>query len=190
MNEEQDIYSFWSIHAASHAYHLFPRYTLVYLYSGQLHLRNQCGEALSIVRGDCAFIGRDSYSHLYAEPEVDAPCRMLYFSFPRHFLCEFYQTLDSSFRKHTMEALPPCISCRRVRDREFLPVVSPLPSPEATFAGSTIAVKNDRSCLYLNKYGQTICGQFVRLCWKVRNGRVRPVEATGRKRHRLERISI
>ena len=106
MNEEQDIYSFWSIHAASHAYHLFPRYTLVYLYSGQLHLRNQCGEALSIVRGDCAFIGRDSYSHLYAEPEVDAPCRMLYFSFPRHFLCEFYQTLDSSFRKHTMEALP------------------------------------------------------------------------------------
>ena len=62
MNEEQDIYSFWSIHAASHAYHLFPRYTLVYLYSGQLHLRNQCGEALSIVRGDCAFIGRDSYS--------------------------------------------------------------------------------------------------------------------------------
>lgn len=106
MNEEQDIYSFWSIRAVSHAYHHFPRYTLVYLYSGLLHLRNQCGEALSIVRGDCAFIGRDSYSHLYAEPEVDAPCQMLYFSFPRHFLCEFYQTLDSSFRKHTMEALP------------------------------------------------------------------------------------
>ena len=106
MNEEQDIYSFWSIRTSSYTRHLFPRYTLAYLYSGQLHLRNQCGEALSIVRGDCAFIGRDSCSHLYAEPEADAPCRMLYFSFPRHFLCEFYQTLDNSFREQIMESLP------------------------------------------------------------------------------------
>lgn len=106
MNGEQDIYSFWSIRTSSYTRHLFPRYTLVYLYNGQLHLRNQCGEALSIVRGDCAFIGRDSCSHLYAEPEANAPCRMLSFSFPRHFLCKFYQTLDNSFREHTTDTLP------------------------------------------------------------------------------------
>ena len=106
MDKVQNIYFFGSVCTDSYARHFFSAHTLVYLYGGQLHLRNQCGEALSIVRGDCAFIGRDSYSHLYAEPEVDAPCRMLYFSFPRHFLCEFYQTLDSSFRKHTMEVLP------------------------------------------------------------------------------------
>ena len=29
-------------------------------------MRNQCGETLNIERGDSAFIGRDSYSHIYA----------------------------------------------------------------------------------------------------------------------------
>lgn len=47
-------------------------------------------------QGNCAFIGWDSYSHLYAEPESGKPCRVLFFSLPREFLCEFYQTLPSS----------------------------------------------------------------------------------------------
>lgn len=99
MKTEQDIYLFEETCRISHAYHLFSNHTLVYLYSGRLHLRNQCGERLSIERGDSAFIGRDSYSHLYAEPEPKVPCRMLFFSLSRQFLCEFYQTLDISVRK-------------------------------------------------------------------------------------------
>ena len=103
MKTEQDIYLFEETCRISHAYHFFSNHTLVYLYSGRLHLRNQCGETLSIERGDSAFIGRDSYSHLYAEPEPKVPCRMLFFSLPRQFLCEFYQTLDVSVRKSTIE---------------------------------------------------------------------------------------
>ncbi len=103
MKTEQDIYLFGETCRISHAYHLFSNHTLVYLYNGRLHLRNQCGEMLSIEQGDSAFIGRDSYSHLYAEPELKVPCRMLFFSLPRQFLCEFYQTLYISVRKSTIE---------------------------------------------------------------------------------------
>lgn len=103
MKSKQDIYFFEEIGRTSHAYHLFYNHTLVYLYSGRLHLPNQCGEALSIERGDSAFIGRDSYSYLYAEPESEVPCRMLFFSLTREFLCELYQTLDPSVRKSSTE---------------------------------------------------------------------------------------
>lgn len=96
--KEQDIYSFEMVRTASYAYHFFSAHTLVYLYDGRLHLRNQCGESLSVGRGDCAFIGRDSYSYLYAEPVADASCRMAFFSLSRQFLCEFYQTLDTMQR--------------------------------------------------------------------------------------------
>ena len=70
METEQHIYFFESIDTESQACHLFSNHTLVYLYSGRLYLRNQCGETLDIERGDSAFIGRDSYSHIYAEPEL------------------------------------------------------------------------------------------------------------------------
>lgn len=67
-------------------------------------MRNQCGETLNIERGDSAFIGRDSYSHIYAEPELHEPCRVLFFSLPREFLCEFYHTLSlSDCKSSTME---------------------------------------------------------------------------------------
>lgn len=102
---EQHIYFSMSIDVVSHAYHLFSCHTLAYLYSGKLHLRNQCGEALSMAQGDCAFIGRDSYSHLYAEPEPGKPCQILFFSLPREFLCEFYQTLPSASRKLSVSEL-------------------------------------------------------------------------------------
>ena len=65
METEQHIYFFESIDTVSQACHLFSNHTLVYLYSGRLYLRNQCGETLDIERGDSAFIGRDSYSHIY-----------------------------------------------------------------------------------------------------------------------------
>ena len=93
MSTEQNIYFYDTIDMVSHAYHLFQNHTLVYLYSGRLHLRNQCGETLSIEGGESAFIGKDSYSHLYAEPEENIPCRALFFTLPRDFLCEYYQTL-------------------------------------------------------------------------------------------------
>lgn len=99
MNRGQNIYFFGTVCTDSYARHFFSAHSLVYLYSGQLHLRNQCGEALTVGRGECAFIGRDSYSHLYAEPAVDEPCRMAFFSLTRQFLCEFYQTLDPARRK-------------------------------------------------------------------------------------------
>ena len=99
MNVEQNIYFFGTIDTVSHAYHIFQNHTLVFLYGGRLHLRNQCGETLSIESGDGAFIGRDSYSHLYAEPEGNNPCRVLFFSLPREFLCEYYQTLPASDRE-------------------------------------------------------------------------------------------
>lgn len=102
---EQHIYFSMSIDAVSHAYHLFSCHTLAYLYSGKLHLRNQCGETLSMEQGDCAFIGRDSYSHLCAEPESGKPCRVLFFSLPRDFLCEYYQTLPESDHKLSVEEL-------------------------------------------------------------------------------------
>ena len=60
METEQHIYFFESIDTVSQACHLFSNHTLVYLYSGRLYLRNQCGETLDIERGDSAFIGRDS----------------------------------------------------------------------------------------------------------------------------------
>jgi len=106
MDTQQHIYFPVSTEAVSHAYHLFSCHTLVYLYSGKLYLRNQCGEALRMKQGDCAFIGRDSYSHLYAEPEQDKPCRGLFFSLPREFLCEFYQTLPASARETSATKLP------------------------------------------------------------------------------------
>lgn len=68
-------------------------------------MRNQCGESLSVERGNCAFIGRDSYSYLYAEPVSDASCRMTFFSLSRQFLCEFYQTLDAMQRNIPGEPL-------------------------------------------------------------------------------------
>lgn len=85
METEQHIYFFESIDTVSQACHLFSNHTLVYLYSGRLYLRNQCGETLNIERGDSAFIGRNSYLHIYAEPELHEPCRVLFFSFPREF---------------------------------------------------------------------------------------------------------
>lgn len=106
MDIEQHIYFPMSIDVVSHAYHLFSCHTLVYLYSGKLYLRNQCGETLGMERGDCAFIGRNSYSHLYAEPESGKPCRGLFFSLPREFLCEFYQTLPVSIRESSATELP------------------------------------------------------------------------------------
>lgn len=113
METEQHIYFFESIDTVSQACHLFSNHTLVYLYSGRLYLRNQCGETLDIERGDSAFIGRDSYSHIYAEPELHEPCRVLFFSLPREFLCEFYHTLSPSDRKSSttelsaLHRLPP-----------------------------------------------------------------------------------
>ena len=106
MNTEQHIYFFRSIDTESQACHLFSNHTLVYLYSGQLYLRNRCGETLNIERGGSAFIGRDSYSYIYAEPELYEPCRVLFFSLPREFLCEFYQTLSPSDCKSSVAELP------------------------------------------------------------------------------------
>lgn len=105
MSTEQNIYFFETIDTISYAYHIFQNHTLVYLYSGRLYLRNQCGETLSIERGDSAFIGKDSCSHLYAEPEGKIPCRVLFFSLPRDFLCEYYQTLPASDRKLSVAEL-------------------------------------------------------------------------------------
>ncbi len=105
MSTEQNICFFKTIDTVSHAYHIFQNHTLVHLYSGRLHLRNQCGETLSIESGDSAFIGKDSYSHLYAEPEEGNPCSVLFFSLPRDFLCEYYQTLPESNRKLSVDEL-------------------------------------------------------------------------------------
>lgn len=105
MDKVQNIYFFGSVCTDSYARHFFSAHTLVYLYGGQLHLRNQCGEAQTVGRGECAFIGRDSYSHLYAEPDADGPCRMAFFSLTRQFLCEFYQTLDPARREMPAEPL-------------------------------------------------------------------------------------
>lgn len=105
MNRGQNIYFFSSVCTDSYARHFFSAHSLVYLYSGQLHLQNQCGETLTVGRGECTFIGRDSYSHLYAEPAADEPCRMAFFSLTRQFLCEFYQTLDPARRKKSAKPL-------------------------------------------------------------------------------------
>ena len=48
METEQHIYFFESIDTVSQACHLFSNHTLVYLYSGRLYLRNQCGETLDL----------------------------------------------------------------------------------------------------------------------------------------------
>ena len=93
METEQHIYFFESIDTVSQACHLFSNHTLVYLYSGRLYLRNQCGETLDI--------------------ELHEPCRVLFFSLPREFLCEFYHTLSPSDRKSSttelsaLHRLPP-----------------------------------------------------------------------------------
>lgn len=55
--------------------------------------------------GECMFVGRDSYWHIYADPELHEPCRILFFSLPREFLCEFYQTLSSVMRESSVTEL-------------------------------------------------------------------------------------
>lgn len=120
--KEQDTYSFEVVRTASYAYHFFPVHTLVYLYGGRLHLRNQCGESLSVERGDCAFIGRDSYSYLYAEPVSDASCRMTFFSLSRQFLCEFYQTLDAMQRTCRENLFRHFICCPVSRKRKVFSI--------------------------------------------------------------------
>ena len=120
MSVEQNIYSFGTIDTVSHAYHIFQNHTLVFLYGGRLHLRNQCGEMLSIESGDSAFIGRDSYSHLYAEPEGSTPCRVLFFSIPREFLCEYYQTLPASDRELSVTELSALHRLEQTPDMESL----------------------------------------------------------------------
>jgi len=120
MSVEQNIYFFGTIDTVSHAYHIFQNHTLVFLYGGRLHLRNQCGEALSIESGDSAFIGRDSYSHLYAEPEGNNPCRVLFFSIPREFLCEYYQTLPASDRELSVAELSALHQLEQTPDTESL----------------------------------------------------------------------
>ena len=120
MSVEQNIYFFGTIDTVSHAYHIFQNHTLVFLYGGRLHLRNQCGEMLSIESGDSAFIGRDSYSHLYAEPEGSTPCRVLFFSIPREFLCEYYQTLPASDRELSVTELSALHRLEQTPDMESL----------------------------------------------------------------------
>lgn len=120
MNVEQNIYFFGTIDTVSHAYHIFQNHTLVFLYGGRLHLRNQCGETLSIESGDSAFIGRDSYLHLYAEPESNNPCRILFFSIPREFLCEYYQTLPTSDRELSVAELSALHRLNQTPDIESL----------------------------------------------------------------------
>lgn len=105
MDKVQNIYFFGSVCADSYARHFVSAHSLVYLYSGQLHLRNQYGETLTVGRDECAFIGRDSYSYLYAKPDADKPCRMMFFSLTRQFLCEFYQTLDPARREIPAEPM-------------------------------------------------------------------------------------
>ena len=124
METEQHIYFFESIDTVSQACHLFSNHTLVYLYSGRLYLRNQCGETLNIERGDSAFIGRDSYSHIYAEPELHEPCRVLFFSLPREFLCKFYHTLSPSDIDYG--TLGPAPSVIHIRNGEPFPVMDAL----------------------------------------------------------------
>ena len=106
MDKMRNTYSFGTVYTDSYARHFFSAHSLVYLYSGQLHLQNQCSETLTVERGECAFIGRDSCSHLYAEPDSDGPCRMAFFSLTRQFLCEFYQTLAPARREMPSEPLP------------------------------------------------------------------------------------
>lgn len=157
MSTEQNIYSFRVMNRISHAYHIFQNHTLVYLYGGRLHLRNQRGETLSIKKGDCAFIGRASYSHLYAEPEGKIPCRVLFVSLPREFLCEYYQTLPESDHKlsvaelsalHRLEPTPEAKSLFSVMD--------------TLHAGGTgnvrrgSAVENGRNGLFLITYNPKI----------------------------------
>lgn len=115
MDKVRNIYFFGSICTDSYARHFFSAHSLLYLYSGQLHLRNQCGEALTVGWGECAFIGRDSYSYLYTEPDADEPCRMAFFSLTRQFLCEFYQTLDRHVGKSPQSLCLLCICCRTDR---------------------------------------------------------------------------
>lgn len=93
-----DICAGFSLRTPSFCRHWFHHHTLAYLYDGNMNLRNQCGEELCIKRGDCAFIGRDSYSSLYAEPDESGRCHVAFFSLTRRFLCEFYQTLDEAVR--------------------------------------------------------------------------------------------
>lgn len=106
MTTKQNIYSIKMTDTVSHTYHMFRNHTLAFVYDGRLHLRNQCGETLSIGSGDCAFIGKNSYSHIYAEPDGNIPCRVLFLSIPREFLCEYYQTLPVSDRELTATAFP------------------------------------------------------------------------------------
>ncbi|MCD8251402.1 MAG: AraC family transcriptional regulator [Phocaeicola dorei] len=105
-NTLYDICSGFVLERSSSCCHFFPRHTLVYLYSGRLHLRNQCGETLNIKSGDSAFIDRGSHLYLYAEPEMDRPCHITFFSLSYQFLCSFYQTLDETQRGCSGNPLP------------------------------------------------------------------------------------
>lgn len=173
------IYTF-SVCTDSYARHFFSAHSLVYLYSGQLHLLNQCGEALTVGQGECAFIGRDNYSRLYAEPDREAPCRMAFFSLTRQFLCEFYQTLDPACREAFSESLVGFASAAaQTENRKFLPLAAPLYPERSGALGRGASIEDDRDHLYPAGYGQTICSDPVRFQWHMRNESARPVTKRG-----------
>jgi len=90
-----------------------------YLYSGQLYLRNQCYETLNIERGDSAFIGRNSYSHIYAEPELHEPCRVLFFSlFRENFCASFTRHSCYPTANHRPRDTRPCTVCHPQQKRK------------------------------------------------------------------------
>ena len=126
METEQHIYFFESIDTVSQACHLFSNHTLVYLYSGRLYLRNQCGETLNIERGDSAFIGRDSYSHIYAEPELHEPCRVLFFSLPRVLVRVLSYSVSIRLQIIDYGTLGPAPSVIHFRNGEPFPVMDTL----------------------------------------------------------------
>lgn len=87
-------------------------HTLIYLCSGELEIEER-GKKTVLHSGECAFMRRDNRMWLQKNAEDGKPYRSVVLKFSRHFLREFYQTLnrqqiptDSKREKVSLRVLP------------------------------------------------------------------------------------
>ena len=176
MNKKQNIYFFGSVCTDSYARHFFSAHTLVYLYGGQLHLRNQCGEAQTVGRGECAFIGRDSYSHLYAGPDVPDGVFLAHEAVSLRVLPDTRPCTSGNARRASVGSAS---AAAQTGNRKFLPLAAPLYPERSGTLGRGASIEDDRAFLHPAGYGQTICSDPVRFQRNMRNESARPVTKRG-----------
>lgn len=70
---------------------------MIYIFSGELALKEIGKDEIVISAGECVFVRRDHRLVFYKRPSKDAPYKGITMAFNRNFLRHCYQTLDCKF---------------------------------------------------------------------------------------------